>query len=105
MLIPSSSSPPPTAADLDALELTGCVVCGDDSAVGTVCSRSCAAAAQHQIAANVAELHRLPRNSASRSRRQFLTARNGRLTDAMLAWRPDVAPGSEQAASAQFAEK
>jgi len=85
---PPPPTPPPTEADLDALELTGCVVCGDDAAPGTVCSRSCAVEAERQVAGNVAELRLLPTGADARTRRQFLTARNGRLTDAMLTWRP-----------------
>lgn len=86
MLLPSPRSP--SRADLDDLELTGCVVCGDDAVDGTVCSRDCAVQAERQVAGNVAELRQLGADEDSRSRRQFLTARNGRLTDAMLTWRP-----------------
>ena len=88
LLPPPPPTPPPTEADLDALDLTGCVVCGDDAPTGTVCSRSCAVEAERQVAGNVAELRLLPTGADARARRQFLTARNGRLTDAMLTWRP-----------------
>ena len=83
----------PPEGDLDALELTGCVVCGDEAAERTVCSRDCAVEAERQVASNVAELRQLPADDEARPRRQFLTARNGRLTDAMLSWRPDADDG------------
>ncbi|MFA9446847.1 hypothetical protein [Egicoccus sp. AB-alg6-2] len=41
----------------------------------------------------MAELRQLGAAKGHRARRQFLKARNGRLTDAMLTWRPDAHTG------------
>lgn len=87
LLPPSRPSPPPTDAQVAAV--TGCVVCGEEARDGTVCSRDCAVEAERQVAANVAELRQLGADRDGRVRRRLLTARNGRLTDAMLSWRPE----------------
>ena len=87
LLPPSRPSPPPT--DAPVVAASGCVVCGEEARDGTVCSRDCAVEAERQVAANVAELRQLGRDRDARVRRRLVTSRNGRLTDAMLSWRPD----------------
>jgi hypothetical protein len=91
MLLPPSGSPSSSPPDTDAevLAPTGCVVCGEDAVDGTVCSRDCAVEAERQVAGNISELRQLGSDRNGRARRRVLTSRNGRLTDAMLSWRPE----------------
>ena len=91
LLPPTGSSPnPPPPVDEDWLAITGCVVCGEEVPDGTVCSRDCAIEAERQVAGNIVELRQLGGDDDhSRARRRVITARNGRLTDAMLSWRPE----------------
>lgn len=93
LLPPSGPSDGPPIADSGTLVPAGCVVCGEDAADGTVCSRDCAVEAERQVAANVVELRQLGDDRGARARRRLLTARNGRLTDAMLSWRPEERRG------------
>lgn len=88
ILPPSRPTASPPVSEAEALAFTGCVVCGEDAVGGTVCSRDCAVEAERQVSANVGELRQLGADQESRGRRRVLTARNGRLTDAMLSWRP-----------------
>ena len=64
-----------------------CVVCGLTGS--ELCSYACLEASMREREENVATLYQLDDTPQSRARRRSLEQRNGQITSALLAWRPD----------------
>jgi hypothetical protein len=83
---------PPEAREVTLLE-AGCVICAAPTdQVETCCSLACAQRAERELQRNVARIRRMARHVASNEARRRVAERNGRLSSALLRWRPD---GSE----------
>jgi hypothetical protein len=67
-----------------------CIVCGAPTdEVDACCSLPCAQAAQLELQRNVTRLRQLARRLASPDARRSVAERNGRLSSALLRWRPE----------------
>lgn len=64
-----------------------CVVCGLSGS--ELCSYACLETSMRERDENVAALYQLGDTPRSRDRRRALEQRNGEITSALLAWRPD----------------
>jgi hypothetical protein len=68
-----------------------CLICGAEAIeVDSCCSLSCVEDAQRELRANAKRLRRLPRHPDLLDARHELAERNGRLTSALMRWRPSV---------------
>jgi predicted nucleic acid-binding Zn ribbon protein len=69
-----------------------CVICSSPTdEVETCCSLACAQLAERELQRNVARIRRMTRHVASTEARRRVAERNGRLSSALLRWRPDTA--------------
>jgi hypothetical protein len=86
------------AADGDphdpALVISRCVVCGGTSEQPDgCCSLACAQQAEQELRSNTARIRRVNGDPAATQLRRTIAERNGRLTSALLRWRPRPADG------------
>jgi hypothetical protein len=81
-----------TEADEVALREAVCVICAAPTdEVETCCSLACAQQAKRELQRNVARIRRMARHVASNEARRRVAERNGRLSSALLRWRPEAA--------------
>jgi hypothetical protein len=70
-----------------------CLICGAEAVEAeSCCSLSCVESAQRELRANAKRLRRLPRHPDLLDARHELAERNGRLTSALMRWRPSARP-------------
>jgi hypothetical protein len=89
-----------SSADEPAAALV-CVVCGGPSEQPEgCCSLTCARRAEHELRANTGRIRRVNGDPGAADLRRAIAERNGRLTSALLRWRPRPAgePSSERPA-------
>jgi hypothetical protein len=88
------------AGDVGALDPTGtvpvpdlgwsCIICAAPTAqADACCSLACVQAAQRELQRNVTRLRALARRLAPPDARRRVAERNGRLSSALLRWRPE----------------
>lgn len=87
-----------TEADEPGSLEAACVICAAPTdQVVSCCSLACAQQAERELQRNVARIRRMARHVASNEARRRVAERNGRLSSALLRWRPEGAeplPGS-----------
>jgi hypothetical protein len=94
------------AGDVGALDPTGapagpdlgwsCIICqAPTEQADACCSLPCAQAAQRELQRNVTRLRLLARRLAPPDARRGVAERNGRLSSALLRWRPEQTTMSE----------
>jgi hypothetical protein len=84
-------APPPTALTPDDAPPWDCVVCSLTAAEpGGCCSPPCVTAAEGELERNLRRLAQLRSRGADGDLRRQLAERNGRLSSALLRWRPSA---------------
>lgn len=92
--------------DVGALDPTGalaapdldlsCIICAAPTEqADACCSLACVQAAQRELQRNVTRLRQLARRLAPPDARRRVAERNGRLSSALLRWRPEQSTVSE----------
>jgi predicted nucleic acid-binding Zn ribbon protein len=77
----------------EALPVSACVICAAPTVEAEACcSLACAERAQRELRHNVACLRLLRLDGAATARRRSLAERNGRLSSALLRYRPRIQP-------------
>jgi hypothetical protein len=79
-----------------ALVIARCVVCGGASEQPDgCCSLTCAQQAEQELRSNTARIRRANGDPAGAQLRRTIAERNGRLTSALLRWRPRPADAAD----------
>jgi hypothetical protein len=78
----AAGAPPPAG-------MTSCLMCGGTTdEVDTCCSLTCVRLAERELQGNASRIRHLGRQVGSADARRVLAERNGRLSSALLRWRP-----------------